>query len=231
MLFPVIDTEALVQEHDKTRLDASKSYASGESITQIEIKPSAADAWYDVTTDQYLDWQYTMTDPVNTPRENFTVSVRLNGTEVSTKQIEVISEAEDNLFSSDDQLRKHEHDILKYIPAGRASFKDVHRRAQTLIIAWLNKEGYIDDFGDAYNPSRFVSNIDVAEWSCMMALRLIMESMSNAVDDVFAKKAQSYQKLETFYQNRSVIRLDKNQNGTVEDFEATDVRTCIVVRR
>lgn len=231
MLFPVLTLEGLVQERDKTRLDASQSYAVGESITQIEIKPTTADAYYDVTDLMYLDWQFTMTDPVNIPVEEFDVEVRLNGTESFIKTISIISEAKDNLFSTDDQLVRHEIGIMKFIPAGRATFKDAHRRAQTLILAWLNKESYIDDLGDPITVARLKSLEDVAEWSAMTTLRLIMESNANATDDVFSEKAKRYAKLEHFYKDRAIIRLDLNQDGVAGDFEQLDVRTCRVVRR
>lgn len=235
-LFPVLETEALVQASDKTRLDASKSYGSGgATITKIEIRPDASAAFYDVTADQYLDWQYTKVDAADP--ETVTATVRINyvsvgepGTSVD-KTLQVISAATDNLFSTDDELRKHEYDILKYVPAGRATFKDVHRRAQTLILDWLSKEGYVDDFGKRITKEKFRNLNEIQTWSAMLALQLIFEGLSNAIDDVFSEKAKRYAGLVSLYKDRSVIRLDLDESGTVEDHEGLDVRTAVVVRR
>lgn len=151
-IFPNLELESTLQANDKTRLNATRSYASGGSaITKVEIKPTAAEAFYDVTEEMYLDWQYATA-------ATHAVTVKLNGGSPSeitlTKDLTVVSEATDNLFANDDDLRKHEPDIMKYLVEGRASFKDVHRRAQTLILAWLDKEGYIDDFGDKLTVAR-----------------------------------------------------------------------------
>lgn len=231
-VFPVLETEALVQEKDKTRLDGNKSYAvGGSAITQLEIQPSAADVFYDVTSQKYLDWQYTMTNPVTTPVEDFVATIRINGTETVTKTIQVISEAEDNLFSTDDQLKKHEYDILRYVPAGRATFKDVHRRVQVLMLDWLSKEGWVDDFAERITKERFKKLEEVQNWSAMYALQLIFEGLSNAIDDVFMDKSRRYARLASEFRDRSVLRIDTDRSGEVDLHEGLDIRTAIVVRR
>lgn len=154
------------------------------------------------------------------------------GEKTITREIEVISETADALFSSDDRLRKHEADIMKYVSEGRATFKDVHRRAQTLILAWLDTQGFIDNLGDKLTVARFTDREEVAEWATMMALRLIFESVSNAKDDVFREKAKKYQGLEDFYRNRATIKVDLNQDGDADAVvERLDTRSCVVVRR
>jgi hypothetical protein len=61
-LFPVIDIEALVQENDKTRIDVSKSFASGTTaVTGLSVKPSKSVNAIDVFADGFLDWQYPFT--------------------------------------------------------------------------------------------------------------------------------------------------------------------------
>jgi len=231
MIFPILDLEKVVQEHDKTRLDASQSYGSGSTITKIEIRPTAAGSWVVVTTQKYLDWQYTMTDPVNDPEEDFTVSVRINDTEVVSKTITVVSAAKDNLFSTDPELVEREPDIMKYVPRGRASFKSVHRAAQKEILDYLNKEAFVNDNRRPFTADDLISTTDVSKWSLFIALRLIMEGVSNAVDDVFALKAKKYGDKELFYRNRAIVRLDTNGDGTADLTEALDVRTCRVMRR
>ncbi len=164
-----------------------------------------------------------------------TISVRVaNETEerTITREIQVISELADKLFSSDDRLRKHESDVMKYLPEGRATFKDVHRRAQTLILAWLDTQGFIDNLGDKITVDAFVDTEEVAEWSTMMTMRLIFESVHNAKDDVFEAKAKKYTELENFYRNRATIKMDLDQDGVADAVaERLDTRSCVVVRR
>lgn len=143
----------------------------------------------------------------------------------------IISELADNLFSGDEKLRTHETDILKYVPDGRSSFKDVHRRAQQLMLTWLDTEGFLDDFGDPIIRKRFTDTTEVREWATVTALRLIFESISNAKDDVFAEKAKRYGAMEPVYRNRAVLRIDLNQDGVTDEFEGGDIRSASVVRR
>ena len=50
-LFPALDIEEKVQENDKTRLNASKSFVSGgTTLALIKIKPSAAESYVQVGT-------------------------------------------------------------------------------------------------------------------------------------------------------------------------------------
>jgi hypothetical protein len=163
------------------------------------------------------------------------VTLKVSGDQtdvVTTKTVEVVSEHADRLFSTDDKLRKHEADILKYLPEGRATFKDVHRRAQTLILAWLDTEGFIDYFADKITLKRIGDISDVAEWATHMTLRLIFEGVQNAVKDVFEKKAKTYSEREDFYRKRTVVKIDLNKDGVADKYtERVDVRTCQVRRR
>lgn len=153
------------------------------------------------------------------------------------RTIDVISEFSDRLFSADDRLRKHEADIMKYLPEGRATFKDVHRRAQTLILAWLDTHGFIDNLGNRIKVKAFTDREEVAEWSAMMTLRLIFESVKNAKDDVFSEKTKKYEGLEDFYRNRATIKVNLNGSDTSSTNEVNvvperlDIRSCVVVRR
>ena len=63
--------------------------------------------------------------------------------------IGLMSEAGDNLFSKDADLLSHKNNIFDFLPDGRNSFKNVHRAAQELILAYLDENGYIDINGGA----------------------------------------------------------------------------------
>lgn len=149
----------------------------------------------------------------------------------TTKTIQVVSAETDNLFSDDDKLRLHEFDVLKYVAEGRASFKDIHRRAQDLILKWLDKQGYIDDIGSKITLDRIKDIEEVTEWATFLALRLIFEGLISDTSDVFAIKRKEYGKLEIEARDRAVLRIDINQDGVISPGESIDIRSCVVVRR
>ena len=243
-IFPVIEIEELVQENDKMRIDASKSFVSGSpAIIKTEIKPTADDDYIDVTSTQYLDWQYSIDELDDDDPQEKTISIRITLTGYdeedpdedliaeASKTISVISEDTDDLYSSDAKLKDHESDILKFVPDGKATFKNIHRRVQTLILAWLDKEGYVDAQGNKFTKAALVDISEVTEWATFMALRLIFEGVSNAVDDIFAKKSSDYESLEKFHRERAVLRIDVDGDGVVSNGEQIDIRSAILVRR
>lgn len=234
MIFPVIDIEGLVQEGDKTRIVVSESYTAGtDVITKLEVQPGASESFYDVTDTGYLDWQFTKLTPADT--EEFTITLRINDgdpSEVSkSATIDVISEDADKLFASDSDLRKHEPIIMNYLPEGRSSFKDVHRRTQEIILDWLSAQGYTNYLGNKITKAAFVDLEEVNKWATAKCLSLIFEGVKNAKDDVFKEKARTYDGQAEFYRNKIVLRIDQDGDGDAGDEETIDTRTCIVVRR
>lgn len=153
-----------------------------------------------------------------------------DGAETRIREIEVISEVADRLFSADDRLRKHESNIMKYVPEGRATFKDVHRRVQTLILAWIDTQGFVTTFNEKFTLDDFVDTEEAAEWATMMALKLIFQDAKNAKDDVFSDKIKYYAEQELFFRGRAVLRVDTNRDGTAIKGEGVDIRSCRVVR-
>lgn len=330
ILFPIIENEPLVQENDKTRLDAKKSFGSGTgSIAKIEIQPARTEAFYDVSTDLFLDWAYpfeievdaandkvsfsdgggavtatlthgtyslvnlaaeiesqmqgigTLTyiarvsatnvltisaegafnlDPTQAksilPELGFsvpgvgllaysgakietigkTITVRLtddaNATKTTVTTMDVISALADGLYSNDQDLRTHENDILKYVSDGRASYKDLHRRAQTLILDWINKNGWTDIYNNKIDKSHILDFSEVKEWSTFMVLKMIFRGNINSVDDVFTEKAKEYEEFEQSSRSRLVLRLDLNKSGEIDHREQiTPFQSAFVVRR
>lgn len=148
-----------------------------------------------------------------------------------SKTIRIVTAETDNLFSTDANLVKHEWNILKFLPEGRASYKNVHREAQSLILAWLDTHGFVDDAGHKFTVEDIQNPEDLEKWATFMALRLIFESIHNAEDDVFETKSKKYHGLEEFYRNRANMRIDLNADGITDDFETLDTRSCRVVRR
>jgi hypothetical protein len=228
MIFPVLKLENIVQIGDQTRLDARKSYTTPDeaSITLIEIEPEASSGFLDITSSQFLDYQYS-TDG------DKSVSLRITtdgAPETFSKTITVISETDDKLFSTDEELTPHEPDILEYVRSGRNSFLNVHRTAQDRILTWLDEHRITDSNGDRLTKDAIVDIEEVNDWSKFMVLRMIFEGLSNSVDDIFSAKALSYRELEATARNRSQIRLDRDGDGEIDPV-AYDMRTFRMVRK
>lgn len=153
------------------------------------------------------------------------------GTESITQTLKIRSERADRLFSSDDMLRKHEPDILKYIVAGRDSFKDQHRLAQTQIFDWMDKEGFVDIYSQKFTKHNAVIPDEFRQWSKFLTLRLIYDGVSNKDDDIFFKKARQYEAKEKFYRDRAVLRLDIDGDDDAEISEQIDTGTATLFRR
>lgn len=122
--------------------------------------------------------------------------------------VEVYTEEGDSLFSEDADLVSEEPDIMKWLPAGRGSYMDLHRKAQRLILDWCDRQGYRDDANRKLTKFAFVDHSDVKTWAYYMVLKLFFMGAQNDVDDVFKKKAAYYEKLEIASRDRAVLNLD-----------------------
>src|SRR5258705_10143044 len=164
-IFPILQNEPVVQINDKTRLDASKSFVTQNqsAISKIQIDPTGAAGYIDVTTDGWLDWSYGAASAYH-PKVKITATAS-GATAVVIGSITSVSASADYLFSIDQDLKLHEPDILNFVQAGRASFLDVHRRAQTIIVKWLDKEGYVDTNYVPYTKSAIVDIEETKQWS------------------------------------------------------------------
>lgn len=154
-----------------------------------------------------------------------------SSTTAITHNMLVISKPSDRLFSTDAMLKVLEPSILKWVVAGRSSFKDVHRAAQTEIFAWLDKNGAVDIFNNKFTKSAAVLPEEFREWSKFLTLRLIFDGVSTKDDDVYYKKARAYKGREVFFRDRAILRLDIDGDGTADDSETLDVTSTRVLRR
>lgn len=140
--------------------------------------------------------------------------------------IEVYSEYGDFLFNEDADLVGFENDIMKWLPAGRGSYKDVNRKSQRSILDWVDRQGYRDDSGKKITKFAFVDNSDVRMWSTYLSLKLFFMGITNATDDVFKRKAAYYEKLEIEARDRVVLNLDLDGDGKKEENnESADIRS------
>lgn len=227
MIFPKLSLENILQVDDKTRLDGTKSFITVDeaAITLVEIEPEAAAGFIDVTSNSYLDWSYA-TDGTKT------VSLRITTDAAPitvTKDIEVITEVDDRLFSSDEDLLPHEDDILRFVRPGRSSFLDKHRAAQELIVDWLDHNRIFADDGSKLTKTAIFNVEEVRQWSKFLTLAIIFESLSNATDDIFFDKAMRYKELAKKASNRGALRLDKDGDGEKDSHK--DLRTFRLVKR
>jgi hypothetical protein len=236
MIFPNLEVEAVVQVSDRTRLDASKSYASKGplSIVTVEIQPDVAEPWIDVTgtkpSDWLTDWEYA-TDGV----KNVGVRITDSGTPTPTqytkfRQILVLSEADDALWSTDADLTAEEPDILKYVRKGRNTFKDVHREAQMQILEMLDRKGY-RIAGRKIEASDLVDISEVSEMSRYLALSMILSGQRSQTDDVYQVKAERYFSKYQIAQQRQIIGIDMDEDGEVREGEGVMPATARLVRR
>ena len=159
-----------------------------------------------------------------------TVDVTTDGAPVTfSKSITVVTAATDKLFSSDAELVPHEPDIMRWIRQGRSSFLDIHRLAQDRILAILDEKGLTDWDGERLDKSHIHDVAEFNDWSKFMTLRFIFDGLSNADDDVFSKKAKKYADLANIAENRAILRLDRDADGTKDsNFE---MRSGFMVRR
>lgn len=229
MIFPVLELESVVQVNDRTRLDAGKTYISPDeaAITLVEIQPAASEAFIDVTSNRYLDWQYS-TDGTAA----VVVRVTTDGSPTTfTKDLSVLSVADDKLFSADSELLPYEPNILDYVREGRNSFLDIHRASQDRILKWLDENRYWNKQGEPLTKEDIINLDEVNDWSKFMTLRYIFEGLSNATDDIFHQKSLRYKDLELQARDRARFRVDINGDGDVDNNEFYDFRNIEILRQ
>lgn len=235
-MYGVLEIEQILQVNDKTRIDASKTYTvKGEAaITVVEIEPYTGAGYVTVSgvgitaRDWYLDYQY--------PTAGLkTISLRVTtnaAPEVFTKTILVLTEADDRLFSSDNDLVQHEPDIMKWLRAGRNSWLDYHRRSQGLILDWLAQARIFDQNGDRLTKVSILVIEDIKNLSIYWTLGNIFLSLSNKPDDVFRAKSEMYFSLVADYKSTGRIQFDYNNDGELNDSEKNyDLKSFRIVRR
>ncbi len=120
---------------------------------------------------------------------------------------------------------------MKWVPQGRSSYKDVIRRSQKLIIAWLDEKGYVNVYGNKFDKHDIIDLEEVRQWSIFQTLKLIMQGISNVTDDVFDKKAKEYSKFEEAARQRVILRIDTNRDGAADAMEGLSISSGSLYRR
>ena len=219
-----------VQISEKVRIDVSKTFAfSGRSISTIVVKPEHdKDPSYDVTSAGFLDIAY---DSAGDKTIHVTLTLDNGDTIALAKSITVVSEATENLFSSDSELISHEPDIMNYLPEAYCDYRYVHRLTQDRILAILDERGVTDNDGNRIVAADVKDIEECNDWSKFLALQYVFESLSNSIDDIFHEKAMRYRLMVKEASNRAFLRLDYDGDGTLESTERGSAVTGRLVRR
>ena len=231
-IFGVLSTESVVQVGDKTRLSGIKTFITQDEapVTLVEIQAEAAAGFIDVTNDDqdlwFLDWIYSTAG-------SKTVSLRITtdgAPQTFTHILTSITEADDKLFSTDQELAMIEPEVLKYVPKGKASFKYVHRQCQSEILEHLYTNGYVKTDNTRITKDEVIRIEEVSYWSRFMALRYIYRQLSNAVDDIYDQKSKRYENDEHKWRHKAILKLDFNGDGTQGEYESANLTSKRLVR-
>jgi hypothetical protein len=248
-IFIDIKNDSTVQVGDKVRFDLTKSFVprpfvTASDITRIEVDPIGGTSWVTIhnsalpatklaVKDWYFDWVYLNQSNVSSGQSqpiSFRFTASDSTTQTKSVSFNLLTSAQDNLFSNDNDLIAHEPDIMKWLPEGRSSWIYVHRRAQERILSYLFEKGYKNNDGTPFTKAQILEKYDVKEWSTFMVLKIIFGSIINSKDDVFVQKARFYENLEG-KANKTDIRVDLNADGTQSQEETVSLNGPLLFRR
>lgn len=231
MIFLNAQKEEKVQVADKTRIDVSSSFVSGDAITGITILPEVGGTAVSVFNADnekwYLDWAYA------TAGEKTITVEATDGNDTVSKEftIEVISEADDNLYSNDSQIFAIEGELKRYIPAGRNSFKNIHRESQSRILNYLDRKRIWKTDGTPYTKDQLNMENELQKWSLYEAILTIYTDLTISVGDKFTEKINEYKSLRNAERDRASIRIDKNSDGILDANEIQDLKSFRMIVR
>lgn len=143
----------------------------------------------------------------------------------------VYSQYGDYLFSGDGDIMAHEPEIMKWVVDGRSSFLNIHRKAQKLIMNWIDEKGWVNTYGKKFTKKDLIDIQEANVWASYMVLRLIFQGLSNSVDDVFDRNANVYSELEETARQRVILRLDVDKDGKADQGEGLSIYSGDLTRR
>lgn len=231
MIFIKANVEEVVQVADKTRIDISQTFVSGDAITTLTIEPEAGAGAVNVFSTNpdnwYLDWAYS-TDGDKT----ITIEAG-DGTITETKVVtlSVVTEADDNLYSNDAQLFAIESELKRYLPPGRNSYLNIHRESQSRILNYLDRKRLWNENGTPYTKDQLNLTGELQKWSLYETALTIYNDLSISGGDKFKQKVDEYTALRNYERDRGALRIDKDASGTVDPGEFQDMKSFRMIRR
>ena len=233
-LFPIIEADSSVQVNDKLRIRACQSFISGSTatITNVEIETHTGDGFVSVYNAGdnglwYLDWAYST---AGTKVISVKLTDSLANVVTMTMDITCLTEVEDNLFSTDSELKSREDEVMFYLPEGRSSFKYLHRRVQADIMDWLADMGLRNTDKELYTKDDVLNKTEIRKLSTVWALHLIYTDLVKRPDDVFDKKSKFYEDEIVKSKQKAKISLDYNKDGLQDSWENYDLTSSRMSR-
>jgi hypothetical protein len=234
-VFCKINIDELYQVNEKVRISGAETFETLDTLaySKVEISPDITGIYYDLGADVlsdkslwFLDWSYGSAGV-------YQVGVKLTeglNVHIFTKDITILTEAQDKLFSDDSDLISYQNDIMKYLPESRSSWNFVIRRAQEEILSWIDEKGFVNSDQTKVTKDQILDVSEVKDLSIFKSLRIIYSSLSNALDDFFQKKATFWEAYEKRAELRCVLRLDTSKTGDAGSQEVIN-QTTIYARR
>lgn len=236
MIGTVLICDSKVQLNDKIRFDATKSFAikTAPQIVKVEIRPSSSDAYIDVTgpnpinqKNWFLDWIYTTT---GTKTVDLKITDAASNEYLRSANVEVVTAAQERLFSNDEILSKYDSDIMKYLPESRSSWNHIHRQVQSDIMAFLRDLRIRNKDGSELTIDQVNLTNDLREMATFWALTLIYWDLSNKQDDKFYQRHQECAKRLFELKTKGDIAIDITKDGQIDAWERIDMRSINLMR-
>lgn len=232
--FPLINVEPVVQVGEKIRIDCTKCFVSrgGSAITEITVVPEVGVTPISVFNSNsslwYLDWVY-----LTAGTKAITVAMTATTTTSASTSISCVTVASDLLFSSDNNLKSIENDIMKWLPDGKSTWASSHRKAQEIILNTIYKSNVLYFDMTKITKAAFIDISEVTEWSAYLTLSIIYNSLSNAVDDVFGLKSKMYEQKATAARVEAFNRLslDYNKDASLSTYEVANLNSGTTLNR
>ena len=214
MIILDVKFESLVQVNDATRIDCSRS----SEVDSLEIDLGGGYMpFYDGEnlTDRFFDFA------IESANESNLIKVRATkGAETKEKTISIksVTEEEDGLFSSDEDLLDHEEDIHRLLRPGKMTFKNIHRLAQKEIVRDLNERN--PKLLESLTKASIVEKEQVRAWSKYLTLHYIFESNVRSTDDFHVEKSRNYLDMAHRAAASVSIKTDLDGDGKTDSIES-----------
>lgn len=227
--FAILKSDDKVFVGDKIQFDASESFVTPDDAfadVSHEISFDAGSTWINISANKKIDYIFG-TDGDKTVQLRVTSD---DDTQTVSKTVTALDVEDQALFSKDADLYLYEPDIDRYLPKKWSSWNMIHLKAQEFIIDWLDESRITKQDGSKFAVADFGDSQQVKQLSCFKALEIIFEGNSNVVGDISSVKRDKYAGLVIQKLNRSSLRLDYDDDGTVDTNEKLDLFTGTLTR-